>query len=101
MDVKILNQRRLENFMHIKYLLSKIEKDIKQPFFIDNWKLTRIDGEIKLLFLGYDERMEDIVQYCKQLLETELGKTFILHHSQSGKKPLSKENTYLYRFAEE
>lgn len=101
MDIKILNQRRLENFMHIKCLLPKIEKDIKQHFFIDNCKLTRKDGEIKLLFSGYDERMEDIVQCCKQLLETELGKTFILHHCQSGKKPLSNKNTYLYRFAEE
>lgn len=101
MDIKILNQRRLENFMHIKCLLPKIEKDIKQHFFIDNCKLTRKDGEIKLLFLGYDERMEEIVQNCKQLLETELGKTFILYHCQSGNKPLSNKNTYLYRFAEE
>ena len=87
--------------MHIKYLLSKIEKDIKQNFGINNCKLIKKDGEIKLIFLGYDELTEEIVQYCKQLLETELGKTFVLHHCQSGRKPLSKDNTYLYRFAEE
>lgn len=101
MDIKILNQRRLENFMHIKCLLPKIEKDIKQHFFLDNCKLTRKDGEIKIIFYGYEELTEEIVQYCKKLLEAELGKTFILHHCQSGKKPLSNENTYLYRFAEE
>lgn len=82
-------------------LLKSIEKNIKLNFGIDNCKLTREDGEKILLFLGYDERMEEIVQYCKQLLETELGKIFILHHCQSGRKPLSNKNTYLYKFVEE
>lgn len=82
-------------------LLKSIEKNIKLNFGIDNCKLTRKDGEIQIIFYGYEELTEEIVQYCKKLLETELGKTFILHHCQSGKKPLSNKNTYLYRFAEE
>lgn len=82
-------------------LLKSIEKNIKLNFGIDNCKLTRKDGEIQIIFYGYEELTEEIVQYCKKLLEAELGKTFILHHCQSGKKPLSNKNTYLYRFAEE
>lgn len=82
-------------------LLKSIEKNIKLNFGIDNCKLTRKDGEIQIIFYGYEELTEEIVQYCKKLLETELGKTLILHHCQSGKKPLSNKNTYLYRFAEE
>ncbi len=89
--------------MHILHLLQTVEKDIKQHFGIDNWKLTNKDGEIQLIFYDYDERMEEIVQYCKQQLETEQEKTFTLHHCKIGKKPKSstKEDMHLYRFIEE
>lgn len=89
--------------MHILRYLHTVEKDIKQHFGIDNCKLTNKDGKIQLIFYGYDERMEEIVQYCKQQLETELEKTFILHHGKIGKKPKSstKEDMHLYRFTEE
>lgn len=80
-------------------LLKNIEKDIKQHFCIDNCKLTN-NTEIQLIIYGYDERMEEIAQYCKQQLETELGKTFILHHCQSWAQN-SEENTHLYRFTPE
>ena len=81
-------------------LLKNIEKDIKQHFGIDNCKLTYKDG-IQLIIDGcYDEQMEEIAQYCKQQLETELGKTFILHHCKSWAQN-SEENTHLYRFTEE
>lgn len=77
-------------------LLKNIEKDIKQHFGIDNCKLTYKDG-IQLIIDGYDERMEEIAQYCKQQLESELGKTFILHHCQSWAQN-SEKNTHIYRF---
>lgn len=80
-------------------LLKNIEKDIKQHFCIDNCKLTN-NTEIQLIIYGYDERMEEIAQYCKQQLETELGKTFILYHCQSWAQN-SEENTHLYRFTPE
>lgn len=80
-------------------LLKNIEKDIKQHFDIDNCKLTN-NTEIQLIIYGYDERMEEIAQYCKQQLETELGKTFIFHHCQSWAQN-SEENTHLYRFTPE
>ena len=80
-------------------LLKNIEKDIKQHFGIDNCKLTN-NTEIQLIIYGYDERMEEIAQYCKQQLETELGKTFILHHCQSWAQN-SEDNTHLYRFTPE
>lgn len=86
--------------MNILRYLHTVEKDIKQHFGTDNWKLTNKDGKIQLIFYGYDERMEEIVQYCKQQLETELEKTFILHHGQSWAQN-SEENTHLYRFTEE
>lgn len=89
--------------MNILRYLHTVEKDIKQHFGIDNCKLTNKDGKIQLTIYGYDERMEEIVQYCKQQLETELEKTFILHHCKIGKKPKSytKEDMHLYRFIEE
>lgn len=89
--------------MHILRHLQTVEKDIKQHFGTDNWKLTNKDGEIQLIIYGYDERMEEIAQYCKQQLETELEKTFTLHHCKIGKKPKSstKEDMHLYRFIEE
>ena len=86
--------------MNILRYLHTVEKDIKQHFGTDNWELRNKDGEIQLIFYGYDERMEEIVQYCKQQLETELEKTFTLHHCQSWKKN-SEENMHLYRFTEE
>ena len=75
-------------------------EDIKQHFDIDNCKLTQNGSEIQLTIYGYDERMEEFAQYCKQQLETELEKTFILHHGQSWAQN-SEENTHLYRFIEE
>lgn len=89
--------------MNILRYLHTVEKDIKQHFGTDNWELRNKDDEIQLIFYGYDERMEEIVQYCKQQLETELEKTFILHHCKIGKKPKSstKEDMHLYRFTEE
>ena len=89
--------------MHILRHLQTVEKDIKQHFGIDNSKLTKESSEIQLIIYGYDERMEEIVQYCKQQLETELEKTFTLHHCKIGKKPKSstKEDMHLYRFIEE
>lgn len=89
--------------MNILRYLHTVEKDIKQHFGIDNCKLTNKDGKIQLTIYGYDERMEEIAQYCKQQLETELEKTFILHHCKIGKKPKSstKEDMHLYRFIEE
>ena len=83
-------------------LLKNIEKDIKQHFCIDNCKLTYKDG-IQLIIDGYDERMEEIAQYCNQQLETELGKTFILHHCKTGMKPKTstKGDTHLYSFTPE
>lgn len=89
--------------MHILHLLQTVEKDIKQHFGIDKCKLTNNDGEIQLIFYGYDERMENIAQYCKQQLETELEKTFTLHHCKIGKKPKfsTKDDMHLYRFTEE
>lgn len=83
-------------------LKKNIEKDIKQHFCIDNCKLTN-NTEIQLIIYGYDERMEEIAQYCKQQLETELGKTFILHHCKTGMKPKTstKGDTHLYRFTPE
>lgn len=86
--------------MHILRYLHTVEKDIKQHFGTGNWKLTNKDGKIQLIFYGYDERMEEIAQYCKQQLETELEKTFILHHCKSWAQN-SEENTHLYRFTEE
>lgn len=86
--------------MNILRYLHTVEKDIKQHFGIANCKLTKESSEIQLIFYGYDERMEEIVQYCKQQLETELEKTFILHHGQSWAQN-SEENTHLYRFIEE
>lgn len=89
--------------MNILRYLHTVEKDIKQHFGIDNCKLTNKDGKIQLTIYGYDERMEEIAQYCKQQLETELEKTFILHHCKIGKNPKSstKEDIHLYRFIEE
>lgn len=89
--------------MHILRHLQTVEKDIKQHLGIANCKLTKESSEIQLIFYGYDERMEEIVQYCKQQLETELEKTFTLHHCKIGKKPKSstKEDMHLYRFTEE
>lgn len=84
--------------MSILRYLHTVEKDIKHHFGIDNCKLTYND-EIQLIFYGYDERMEDIAQYCKQQLEAELEKTFILHHCQSWEQN-SEENTQLYRFTQ-
>lgn len=80
-------------------LLKNIEKDIKQHFCIDNCKLTN-NTEIQLIIYGYDERMEEIAQYCKQQLETEFEKTFILHHCKTGMKPKTstKGDIHLYRF---
>ena len=80
-------------------LLKNIEKDIKQHFFFFICKLTYKDG-IQLIIDGYDERMEEIAQYCKQQLETELGKTFIFHHCKTGMKPKTstKGDIHLYRF---
>lgn len=86
--------------MNILRYLHTVEKDIKQHFGIDNCKLTNKDGKIQLTIYGYDERMEDIAQYCKQQLETELEKTFILHHCKIGKSS-TKEDMHLYRFIEE
>lgn len=86
--------------MNILRYLQTVEKDIKQHFGIDNCKLTNKDCKIQLIFYGYDERMEEIAQYCKQQLETELEKTFILHHCQSWAQN-SEENMHLYRFTEE
>ena len=86
--------------MNILRYLHTVEKDIKQHFGTDNWELRNKDGEIQLIIYGYDERMEEIAQYCKQQLETELEKTFTLHHCKSWKKN-SEENTHLYRFIEE
>lgn len=86
--------------MNILRYLHTVEKDIKQHFGIDNCKLTKESSEIQLTIYGYDERMEEIVQYCKQQLETELEKTFILHHCKSWAQN-SEENTHLYRFIEE
>lgn len=89
--------------MHILRHLQTVEKDIKQHLGIDNCKLTKEGSEIQLTIYGYDERMEEFAQYCKQQLETELEKTFILHHCKIGKKPKSatKEDMHLYRFIEE
>lgn len=86
--------------MHILHLLQTVGKDIKQHFDIDNCKLTQNGSEIQLIIYGYDERMEEIAKYCKQQLETELEKTFTLHHCQSWAQN-SEENTHLYRFIEE
>lgn len=86
--------------MNILRYLHTVEKDIKQHFGTDNCKLTKESSEIQLTIYGYDERMEEIVQYCKQQLETELEKTFILHHCKSWAQN-SEENTHLYRFIEE
>lgn len=86
--------------MNILRYLHTVEKDIKQHFGIDNCKLTKESSEIQLTIYGYDERMEEIAQYCKQQLETELEKTFILHHCKSWAQN-SEENTHLYRFTEE
>ncbi len=86
--------------MNILRYLHTVEKDIKQHFGIDNCKLTKESSEIQLTIYGYDERMEEIVQYCKQQIETELEKTFILHHCKSWAQN-SEENTHLYRFIEE
>lgn len=86
--------------MHILRHLQTVEKDIKQHLGIDNCKLTKEGSEIQLTIYGYDERMEEFAQYCKQQLETELEKTFILHHGQSWAQN-SEENTHLYRFIEE
>lgn len=87
--------------MHILHLLQTVGKNIKQHFDIDNCKLTQNGSEIQLIIYGL--RMEEIAQYCKQQLETELEKTFILHHCKIGKKPKSstKEDMHLYRFIEE
>ena len=49
--------------MNILRYLHTVEKDIKQHIGTDNWKLTNKDGKIQLIFYGYDERMEEIVQY--------------------------------------
>lgn len=89
--------------MNILRYLHTVEKDIKQHFGTDNWELRNKDDEIQLIFYGYDERMEEIVQYSKQQLETEQEKTFTLHHCKIGKKPKSstKEDMHLYRFTEE
>ncbi len=89
--------------MHILRYLHTVEKDIKQHFGIDNCKLTKNGSEIQLTIYGYNERMEEFAQYCKQQLETELKKTFTLHHCKIGKKPKSstKEDMHLYRFIEE
>ena len=88
--------------MNILRYLHTVEKDIKQHFGTDNLELRNKDDEIQLIFYGYDERMEEIVQYCKQQLETEQEKTFTLHHCKIGKKPKSstKEDMHLYRFIE-
>ena len=86
--------------MNILRYLHTVEKDIKQHFGTDNWEFRNKDDEIQLIFYGYDERLEEIAQYCKQQLETEQEKTFTLHHCQSWAQN-SEENTHLYRFTEE
>lgn len=78
-------------------LLKNVEKDINQHFGIDNCKLTYKD-EIQLIIVGFDENMEEIVQYCKIQLETVFGQTYILHHGQSWEKDPSEDKTHLYRF---
>lgn len=60
--------------MHILRYLQTVGKDIKQHLGIANCKLTKESSEIQLIIYGYDERMEEIAQYCKQQLETELEK---------------------------
>lgn len=88
--------------MHILRYLHTVEKDIKQHFGIDNCKLTKNGSEIQLTIYGYNERMEEFAQYCKQQLETELKK-HLPYISKIGKKPKSstKEDMHLYRFIEE